>query len=115
LGHSLLSLDHKMRHMPIIYTHPILPPGLLVLGGKKYITSTWQEVPLNTQPEDIKWIKPEIIKDKEEVFEFKSKSDPTITYVTKKITNSKGEVKFSCNCPGVWRSKDRKCKHIKSI
>ena len=101
--------------MSIIYTHPILPPGLLVLGEKKYITPTWQEVPLDTKPEDIEWVKPIPVKVKEETFEFKSKSDPTITYVTKKFTNPNGEVKFSCNCPGVWRAKNRQCKHIQSI
>jgi len=101
--------------MNIKYTHPIMPPGLVLIRGKKYVTPTWQEVPLDTQLEDIEWVKPELIKDIEEVFEFTSKSDPTIKYITKRITNANGEVKFSCNCPGVWRSKDRKCKHIKSL
>ena len=101
--------------MSIKFTHPILPPSLVLLRGSKYIIPTWQKVPLDTKLEDIEWVKPELIKDKEEEFKFTSKSDPTITYVTKKITTSKGEVTFSCNCPGVWRSKDKKCKHIKSL
>jgi hypothetical protein len=101
--------------MPIIYSHPVIPPGLLVLGGKKYITPTWQEVSLDTKASDIEWVRPKLSTTKEEVFKFPSKSDPNISYVTKKTTNHKGEVKYSCNCPGVWRSKDKLCTHIKSL
>lgn len=33
------------------------------------------------------------------------------TYTVKYTKNGK----LSCDCPGVWRSKDRKCKHIRQI
>ena len=33
------------------------------------------------------------------------------TYVVKLSKNGK----LTCDCPGVWRSKDRKCKHIKEV
>ena len=66
--------------------------------------------PLN----DIEWVKPQIKKTEVEVFEFASASSGSM-YTTKRFTKPDGEVKFSCTCPGVWRSKDRRCKHIKSL
>jgi hypothetical protein len=33
------------------------------------------------------------------------------TYI---VTENKNGT-FRCNCPGVWRSKDRRCKHIKEV
>ena len=46
---------------------------------------------------------------------FTSKSNPDITYTAKKTTLPTGKIQYSCNCPGVWRSKTRECKHIKEL
>lgn len=91
------------------------PPTLVSIGGKKYIVPTWEQVPLNTTLEEIVWESPKIEKSQKEKFEFSSKSDPNIKYITEKHTLPNGQIKYSCNCPGVWRAKDRKCKHIKSL
>ena len=44
------------------YTHPFTPPGLVNLGGKRYIVPTWQEVLPETRLEDINWVKPKVKK-----------------------------------------------------
>ena len=99
------------------YEHPILPPTIIhsPTTGKTYIVPVWMEVLPETTLNDIEWIKPEIKKsviEKQEpqTWTFESKSDPGSFYVVQVIGN-----KIKCNCPGVWRSKDRKCKHIKEV
>ena len=99
------------------YEHPILPPTIInsPTTGKTYIVPVWMEVLPETTLNDIEWIKPEIKKpviEKQEpqTWKFESKSDPGSFYVVQVIGN-----KIKCNCPGVWRSKDRKCKHIKEV
>ena len=99
----------------IKYTHTnILPPVLFtsIISGKKYIVPG----PHNTTSEDIKWIREKIVAKKTEIqtFEFPSSSGSEI-YITRKYTNPDGSIKYGCNCPGVWRSADKKCKHIKSL
>ena len=103
----------------IKYTHTnILPPVLFtsIISGKKYIVPGWKEVPHNTTSEDIKWIREKIVAKKTEIqtFEFPSSSGSEI-YITRKYTNPDGSIKYGCNCPGVWRSADKKCRHIKSL
>ena len=99
------------------YEHPILPPSIIVspTTGKTYIVPAWIEVLPETTINDIEWIKPEIKKsviEKQEpqTWKFESKSDPGSFYVVRQVG-----ITFKCNCPGVWRSKDRKCKHIKEV
>ena len=99
------------------YEHPILPPTIInsPTTGKTYIVPAWIEVLPETTLNDIEWIKPGIKKtvtEKQEpqTWKFESKSDPGSFYVVQVIGN-----KIKCNCPGVWRSKDRKCKHIKEV
>ena len=99
------------------YEHPILPPSILVspTTGKTYIVPAWIEVLPETTINDIEWIKPEIKKsviEKQEpqTWKFESKSDPGSFYVVRQVG-----ITFKCNCPGIWRSKDRKCKHIKEV
>ena len=43
------------------------------------------------------------------VFEFKSSSSDSIYKV-----RQNGD-KLKCDCPGTWRAKDRRCKHIKEV
>ena len=96
------------------YTQKINPPSLATIGGKKYLLPTWQEVLPETELSDIKWIKPKV--KRSEVFEhkFESSSNDKV-YTTKEHVSVDGTRKYSCNCPGTWRAKDRRCKHIKSI
>jgi hypothetical protein len=102
----------------IKYTHPTLPPSLYTSykDSKTYIVPGWKEVPNTTTLKDIKWVKVKIIVPKTEIktFEFKSSSGTEI-YITRRYKNIDGSIKYGCNCPGVWRSADKKCKHIKSI
>lgn len=103
----------------IKYTHThILPPVLFTssINGKKYIVPGWKEVPYNITSEDIKWVREKIVIKKTEIqmFEFPSSSGSEI-YITRKYTNPDSSIKYGCNCPGVWRSADKKCKHIKSL
>jgi hypothetical protein len=100
------------------HTHSNFPPVLFtsIFNGKKYIVPGWKEVPTTTTMENIEWVKEKVIVKKTEIetFEFPSSSGSEV-YVTKKYTNPDGSIKFGCNCPGVWRSADRRCKHIKSL
>ena len=96
-----------------IYEHPLIPPSLFTgQDGQKYIVPTWQKVVPETTLNDIKWVKPEIKKPKPEKNEwlFESSSDPGHFYKVRQVG-----VKYTCNSPGVWRSKDRECKHIKEV
>jgi len=89
-----------------------LRPGIVNLLGKKYITPGWIPCHPNTELSDIKWI-PKISKQEQvkeiDTWRFKSSSGDG-EYVTKR-----NGFKFTCNCPGVWRAKDRECKHIKEV
>ena len=90
----------------------ILKPGIAILQGKKFITPGFIPCHPNTELSDIRWIQK--VSKKEQVKEidtwrFKSSSGDG-EYVTKR-----NGFKFTCNCPGVWRAKDRECKHIKEV
>jgi hypothetical protein len=96
------------------YNHPVLPPNLFVLNGKKYLMPYWREVDINTEISDVFWNRP--VKKQTEVINHKflsSKGD--VTYNTKETIFPNGEVKYSCNCPGHYRAFDRRCKHIKEL
>ena len=102
-----------VRVFKYTYEHPLLPPSLFTSqDGKKYIVPTWQEVLPETTLNDIKWVKPEVVKPKLQKNEwmFESSSDPGHFYKVTQVG-----VTYKCNCPGVWRAKDRQCKHIKEI
>ena len=103
-----------VRRFRYKYEHPVMPPTILELNGKTYLMPLWKEVENGTTINDIEWIKPEPKKTVVEKFEFESASSGSM-YTTKKFTKPNGEIKFSCTCPGVWRAKDRRCKHIKSL
>jgi hypothetical protein len=95
------------------YEHPLIGPGLFKssVSGKLYLLPTWKEVHPKTTLSDIKWIKPVIKENKPEVetWTFKSGSSDSI-YTVKKTGDT-----YKCNCPGYWRSFDRRCKHIKEV
>ena len=102
----------------IVYYHKHwIPPGLLNSRGKKYIVPTWTEVHPATELSGVMWKRPERKVQKPDVItkKFTSKSNPDITYTSKKTMLPTGKVQYSCNCPGVWRAKSRECKHIKEM
>ena len=103
------------------YEHPIIPPTLHVENGKKYILPSNQEVILETTMDDIEWIKIDpinrvIVYNKPKpiqsptTWEFESSSSPGQFYTVRLSGKT-----YKCNCPGVYRSKDRICKHIKEV
>jgi hypothetical protein len=106
----------KFVHVQVFkytYEHPLIPPSLFTgQDGQKYIVPTWQKVVPETTLNDIKWIKPEVVKPKPQKNEwlFESSSDPGHFYKVIQVG-----VTYKCNCPGVWRAKDRQCKHIKEV
>jgi hypothetical protein len=51
----------------------------------------------------------EVVKEEPKIWKFDSSSGDG-TYVVK--TTPKG---LTCDCPGRWRAKDRRCKHIKEV
>ena len=81
-------------------------------NGQKYIIPLWIKVHPKTTYSDINWIKPEVkkIEPEKNTWKFESSSAPGTFYIVKQ-----SGLKLSCNCPGVWRSKDRRCKHIKQV
>lgn len=95
------------------YKHQVLPPSLYTdQDGQKWIVPTWQKVHSETTLKDINWVKPKVKKQKPQKGEwlFESSSDPGHFYKVTQVG-----VTYKCNCPGVWRAKDRQCKHIKEI
>lgn len=96
------------------YKHEIIPPVLYVDSkGKKRLNDNTIVNP-QTELEDITWIKPKT-KPKlqsEKSFEFKSSSSDVIYRVV--VKESIGVLKYSCDCPGFFRSRGN-CKHVKEV
>tara|TARA_R110001592_G_scaffold15590_2_gene67678 strand:- start:432 stop:869 length:438 start_codon:yes stop_codon:yes gene_type:complete len=107
-GPSVFANRFKYKHK-----HEVLPPGLIKLNGKTYLTPSWKEVLPETELSDIEWVKPKPkVKQEPIVVITASSSNADITYKTVYYPDSG---KFHCNCPGRWRAFDGKCKHIKSL
>lgn len=98
------------------HTHPLLPPTLLQTNNGKYLMPQWQKVHPKTELSDVIWDKPKKKKAKVITHEFKSSSSDKI-YIAKEHISVDGKTKYTCNCPGFFRIKDRSkgCKHIKSL
>ena len=62
--------------------------------------------------DDIVWVKPKKKKRKEPIIETHTSSSADIEYTTKYYPDSGN---YYCTCPGTWRAKDRRCKHIKAL
>jgi len=94
-----------------------MPPALVRIRDKQYLMPNWVEVHPEAQLSDIIWKRPERKVQKPDVTtkQFTSKSNPEITYTAKKTVLPTGKIQYSCNCPGVWRSKTRECKHMKDM
>jgi len=111
---SVFKYEVEYPYHPMIYTSS--------RDGKKYIMPLGIEVHQDTQNSDIKWIRPvgEVQKKfKQEqkktvnTWSFESSSEPGNFYTV--MLTGNGDLK--CNCPGVWRVKDKSkgCKHMKSV
>ena len=92
----------------IKHNHPIYPPSLMDLNGKKYLMPGWLEVPLDTTLDDIDWTPPEAPKQTGE-WEFESSSSPGLMYKVREVSGS-----LTCDCPG-HQYRKVKFKHIKSV
>lgn len=100
----------------MIHKH-LYPPALVYIGEKTYLIPGWKEVPKGTLLQDIKWEKETFEKKKLKVITktFVSSSDDSILYKTEKAEQPDGTFKYNCDCPGRWRAKDKRCKHIKEL
>ena len=91
------------------YKGEIIPPSILELNGKTYLMPLWKEVVKGTTIKDIEWIKPKPKKKAETIVVETPSSKGDVIYKTRFYPDSGN---YTCNCPGTWRAKDRKCKHI---
>ena len=115
IGFSSKDLKNHMMLSPFKYQykHPLIPPVIYKDSNGDLFLNSNQKLHPQTTLDDIFWDKPKQKEETRTLFEFKSNSSDVIYNV---IKNEKGnKISFSCNCPGVWRSKDRQCKHIKSL
>ncbi len=93
--------------------HAYLSPALYTNSkGEKIILPSMQKVHPKTTLEDIKTIRPKTEKRTEPIIEVHTSSSKDIEYTTKYYPDS-GNI--YCSCPGTWRAKDRRCKHIKAM
>ena len=95
------------------YEHAYLSPTLFIDNkGNKFIMPTNQKVHSKTTYKDIEWIQPEKVKPvvEKNTWKFESSSEKGLFYTVRQ-----NGLRLSCNCQGVWRSKDRRCKHIKEV
>ncbi len=99
------------RRFKYKYEHPVMPPGLFEVNNKKYIVPSWKEVLLETELEDIEWVKPKPKRTEPIIETHVSSSNAEVKYKTTYYPDSG---KFYCTCPGSWRSYGN-CKHIKKL
>ncbi len=93
--------------------HAYLSPALYTNSkGEKIILPSMQKVHPKTTLEDIKVIRPKTEKRTEPIIEINISSSKDIEYTTKYYPDSGN---YYCSCPGTWRAKDRRCKHIKAL
>lgn len=96
------------------YEHIYMAPSLFVspTSGKKFIIPAWTEVHPETTLADINWIKPEVKVTEPKKTEWSFDSSSGNGFYTVRY-NSLGVL--ACNCMGYYRSKERKCKHVKQV
>ena len=89
----------------------IYQPFVLTMNGDTFIFPNGIKVHPKTTQHVIIWERWKPKEQKEQqVWKFESVSFKGEFYKVRKIGN-----KITCDCPGVWRSKDRTCKHIKEV
>jgi hypothetical protein len=93
--------------------HPYLSPSLYTdQKGNTILLPTMEKVHPETTLEDIKLTRPKKTQRPEPIIETSISSSGDVTYETKYYPDS-GNI--YCSCPGTWRAKDRRCKHIKAM
>ena len=93
--------------------HPYLSASLFTdNNGDKFILPSMEKVHPETTLNDIINIKPKAKKRTEPIIETSISSSGDVTYETKYYPDSDN---YYCSCPGTWRAKDRRCKHIKAL
>ncbi len=116
-SNTAITIDNPNVRTSIVQVHKyqiesLIPPSIVNTLSGRYIVPGWIPCHPNTELSDIKWTqkvsKQEQIKEID-TWKFKSSSGDG-EYVTKR-----NGFKYTCNCPGVWRAKDRECKHIKEV
>lgn len=108
---SLVSCSSRLFKYEV--EHPYLNPTLYVdTKGDKYIVPMWKKVHPETTLKDIEWIRPAKIEApvEKETWRFESSSEKGVFYKVRKQGN-----KLTCTCSGMWRAKDKRCKHIKEV
>ena len=113
-GYSIDTPNVKQSNVKVFkyHTTTMLKPNIINMSNQNYIVPGWIPCHPDTQLSDIIWTQklPKEEKLKEiDTWRFKSSSGEG-EYVTKK-----NGFKYTCNCPGFWRAKDRECKHIKEV
>jgi len=94
------------------YHHDYMAPQMQVKDGEKFIIPGNIKVHPETTFDDIVWIKPKKEKRTEPTIETHTSSSNGGEYKTKYYPDSGN---YYCSCPGTWRAKDRRCKHIKQL
>ena len=94
------------------YHHAYMAPSMQVKNGERCIITGDIKVHPETTFDDIVWVKPKKKKRKEPIIETHTSSSADIEYTTKYYPDSGN---YYCTCPGTWRAKDRRCKHIKAL
>tara|TARA_B100001094_G_scaffold260582_1_gene261094 strand:- start:1603 stop:2046 length:444 start_codon:yes stop_codon:yes gene_type:complete len=97
---------YEMEHeylIPILYVN---------LKGEKIMMPDGIKVHPETTLDDIKMKRPKPKKRKEPIIETHISSSSGAEYTTRYFPDSG---KIYCSCPGSWRAKDRRCKHIKEM
>ncbi len=96
-------------HVP---KHRYLPNAIVRLGDKTYIYPAQIECHPDTTLDDIIVDVEETVvieQPQRQQWMFESSSGDGFYQVTENMG------KLKCNCPGTWRAKDRRCKHIKEV
>ena len=107
-------ISHSSRLFKYEFEHSYLNPSLFVNSkGEKYIVPTWQKVHPETTLNDIEVIRP--VKKVEapvekNTWKFESSSEKGLFYTVRQNGS-----KLTCTCSGMWRAKDKRCKHIKEV
>lgn len=101
----------------VIHIHYMAPTFYVSrLDNQRYLIPGWIPVSEDTVIEDVLWINPYEKKSNKKIeiqgkeWNFESSSSPGQYYTVRVVNDS-----VTCTCPGSWRSKDRQCKHIKSV
>jgi hypothetical protein len=122
---SVSPIKKKIQHAGVrtfkyhVPKHAYLPKAIVHFGNKTFIYPEMVYCHPDTTLDDIVEEVIEIQKEEEistlkvekpKTWEFESSSGDGKYFVS---LNKYGNPK--CNCPGVWRAKDKRCKHIKEV